>query len=110
MCVFLISPLSSIVLPLIHSVASDDDAMALPHPKVLNLAWKKKGRKKRKKEKTKKNFRHHYLGDYSRVVHLNLQPHHIATGGRSHQPRSLTRREKKKNPSKTQTQRPLLFV
>jgi hypothetical protein len=29
---------SSIVLPLIHSVASDELAMADPQPKVLNLA------------------------------------------------------------------------
>ena len=36
--VFLIAIASSTVLPLIHSVASDDDAMAEPQPKVLNLA------------------------------------------------------------------------
>jgi hypothetical protein len=29
---------SSIVLPFTHSVTSDDDAIALPQPKVLNFA------------------------------------------------------------------------
>src|SRR3954471_17816778 len=38
MSVFLIAIASSTFLPLIHSVASDDDAIAEPHPKVLNLA------------------------------------------------------------------------
>ena len=37
-CVFLIFAASSTVRPLSHSVARLDDAMALPHPKVLNLA------------------------------------------------------------------------
>ena len=37
-CVFLIVIASSSVLPLTHPVASDDDAMAEPQPKVLNLA------------------------------------------------------------------------
>src|SRR5580692_7861712 len=37
-CEFLMASASSTVLPLIHSVASDDEAMAEPHPKVLNLA------------------------------------------------------------------------
>jgi hypothetical protein len=36
--VFLIAAAWSMVSPLIHSVASDDDAMAEPQPKVLNLA------------------------------------------------------------------------
>src|SRR3989454_4821838 len=38
MSVFLILAASSIVLPLSHSVARLDDAMALPQPNVLNLA------------------------------------------------------------------------
>ena len=38
MWVFLISALSSSVFPLIHSVASDELAMALPHPNVLNCS------------------------------------------------------------------------
>ena len=38
MSVFLISSASSTVLPLIHSVASEELAMAEPQPKVLNLA------------------------------------------------------------------------
>jgi hypothetical protein len=37
-CVFLIVIASSSVLPLTHSVARDEDAMAEPQPKVLNLA------------------------------------------------------------------------
>src|SRR5208283_1742298 len=36
--VFLIVRASSMVLPLTHSVASEDEAMAEPQPKVLNLA------------------------------------------------------------------------
>src|SRR5437667_10505103 len=36
--VFLIARASSIVLPFTHSVASDDEAMAEPQPKVLNFA------------------------------------------------------------------------
>ena len=35
---FLIVEASSTVLPLSHSVASDDDAIAEPQPNVLNLA------------------------------------------------------------------------
>src|SRR5712672_1247322 len=38
MSMFLMARASSTVLPLTHSVASDDDAMAEPQPKVLNLA------------------------------------------------------------------------
>jgi hypothetical protein len=38
MSVFLIVSASSIVLPFTHSVTSDDDAIAEPQPKVLNLA------------------------------------------------------------------------
>ena len=37
-CVFLTVMAWSTVMPLIHSVASDDEAMAEPQPKVLNLA------------------------------------------------------------------------
>src|SRR5450432_1073433 len=37
MSVFLISIASATVLPLIHSVASDEEAIAEPQPKVLNL-------------------------------------------------------------------------
>ena len=37
MSVFLMDRTSSTDLPLIHSVATDDDAMAEPQPKVLNL-------------------------------------------------------------------------
>src|SRR5215470_17806842 len=36
--VFLIANASSTVLPFTHSVAKDDDAIAEPQPKVLNLA------------------------------------------------------------------------
>src|SRR6266566_3035737 len=36
--VFLIARASSMVLPLTHSVASEDDAMADPQPNVLNFA------------------------------------------------------------------------
>jgi len=38
MSVFLILAASSTVLPFSHSVARLDDAMALPHPNVLNFA------------------------------------------------------------------------
>src|SRR5437867_4318162 len=38
MSVFLILPASSTVLPFSHSVARLDDAIALPHPNVLNFA------------------------------------------------------------------------
>jgi len=38
MSVFLILAASSTVLPLSHSVARLDDAIALPHPNVLNFA------------------------------------------------------------------------
>src|ERR1035437_5628782 len=38
MSVFLISSASSTVLPFTHSVASEEEAMAEPQPKVLNLA------------------------------------------------------------------------
>ncbi len=38
MSVFLIVSASSTVLPFTHSVASEDDAIADPQPKVLNLA------------------------------------------------------------------------
>ena len=38
MSVFLILAASSTVLPLSHSVARLDEAMALPHPNVLNFA------------------------------------------------------------------------
>ena len=38
MSVFLMARASSTVLPLTHSVASDDEAIAEPQPKVLNLA------------------------------------------------------------------------
>ena len=38
MSIFLIARASSTVLPLTHSVASEDEAMAEPQPKVLNLA------------------------------------------------------------------------
>lgn len=37
MSVFLICRHSSIVLPLSHSVATEEEAMAEPQPKVLNL-------------------------------------------------------------------------
>src|SRR5580692_6208396 len=37
-CEFLMASASSTVLPLIHSVASDELAMAEPQPNVLNLA------------------------------------------------------------------------
>jgi len=37
MSLFLMASTSSRVLPFTHSVASEDEAMALPHPKVLNL-------------------------------------------------------------------------
>jgi len=37
MSVFLILTTSSTCFPLIHSVATDDEAMADPHPNVLNL-------------------------------------------------------------------------
>src|SRR5437899_3678165 len=38
MSVFLIASASSTFLPLIHSVASDEEAIADPQPKVLNFA------------------------------------------------------------------------
>src|SRR5450631_1585221 len=38
MSMFLMARAWSTVLPLTHSVASEDEAMAEPHPKVLNLA------------------------------------------------------------------------
>src|SRR2546426_8121255 len=38
MSIFLIERASSTVLPLTHSVASDEDAIAEPQPNVLNLA------------------------------------------------------------------------
>src|SRR5581483_8531295 len=38
MSMFLMARASSTVLPLTHSVASDDDAMADPQPNVLNFA------------------------------------------------------------------------
>src|ERR1700739_1506380 len=38
MSMFLMASASSTVLPFTHSVASEDDAIAEPHPKVLNLA------------------------------------------------------------------------
>jgi hypothetical protein len=38
MSVFLIFPASSTVRPFSHSVARLEEAMALPHPNVLNLA------------------------------------------------------------------------
>ena len=38
MSVFLMASASSRVLPFIHSVAREDEAIALPQPKVLNLA------------------------------------------------------------------------
>eukprot|EP00553_Chaetoceros_curvisetus_P015354 CAMPEP_0204651452 /NCGR_PEP_ID=MMETSP0718-20130828/13343_1 /ASSEMBLY_ACC=CAM_ASM_000674 /TAXON_ID=230516 /ORGANISM="Chaetoceros curvisetus" /LENGTH=64 /DNA_ID=CAMNT_0051675207 /DNA_START=183 /DNA_END=377 /DNA_ORIENTATION=+ len=34
---FLMASTSSTVLPLTHSVATEEEAMADPHPKVLNL-------------------------------------------------------------------------
>src|SRR3984957_5030891 len=38
MSMFLMARASSTVLPLTHSVASEDEAMAEPQPKILNLA------------------------------------------------------------------------
>ena len=58
---FLIVSASSTVFPLIHSVASEDDAMAEPQPNVLNLA----------------------SSMTPVVVHPDLQPHHVAARGRA---------------------------
>ena len=68
-CEFLIASASSTVLPLIHSVASDELAMAEPQPKVLNLR----------------------VLDDARVVDLDLQAHHVAAGGRADQARADVR-------------------
>ena len=62
--VFLIESASSMVLPFTHSVASEDEAIAEPQPKVLNLA-----------------------SSMTLVcgIDLDLQLHDVAALGRAHQ-------------------------
>ena len=59
--VFLMVSASSTVLPFTHSVTSEEEAMAEPQPKVLNLA----------------------SSMTPCVVHPDLQLHHVAAGGRA---------------------------
>ena len=71
MSVFLISSASSTVLPCSHSVASDELAIALPQPNVLNFASSMTPRLR---------------------VHLDLQLHHVAALRRAHHPGAHVRR------------------